>query len=529
MALGKAYGTKERVGTAANVALISLLAVVFVALANVFTAEMAKDKDVRWDLSQAKWYTLSASTKSYVRALDQEIEVYLVFGQDEAIRRAARNEVGAAQPDSGLLRDVYLPLIQRMTQQCRIAVGEAAQLNHRIAYFVADAGVAVDETRSWSKRTGVPGGEMVNHLVFFNPASKAVKSISFYKLFQVDLGGPRPGQHHVPPRLFGDVVEEGFVAGVRSVAGGPPRRVLVSEGHRETATDGAEGLLRSDGFAVGRINVDAVPEIGPDVDLLVIPTSEEPWPRVSRDKVQAFWKAGGRVLLFSGLTGREMFNDVLEGAGVKTQMTQISHGGAYRENLGPFALFGWDFLATPEHGSPHPAVASVAEARRPLYFGASRAFELSENYDKTAIKRTLLATTGPGAEAIPYVEDQGRLQRRPDLGVKNGSFPLMVLAERDRGADRKAGRLLAVTTDDWIDAEHLLQTAGLGNADLLRSTVHWLTDSDEFVASKPRTFQGAIAPLDRSKYEAFSIVTVWLIPILTILGGALVAIVRRRG
>jgi hypothetical protein len=529
MALKQSFGRRVRLVIAANVVVLSILAVVLVVLVNVFTAELTQDEDVRFDFTRERTHSLDAGTKSYVRHIEHDVEVYVVWGEDEILRRAARADVSSPQHDSGIMERIYLPFVSSMAARIGGCVSEAARLNGRLKLRMADTRRSVEEPREWAKRLGISGTELVNRLVVYDVETKRRRSLTFYELFQCDLGGPRPNQTRAYPKSWGDVVEEGFLYSLRGVATRAAKKIYVVEGHKELDSTPLAAVLQSDGFEVAKLQIESAGRIPEDAGALVITSPEAEWPRASRDIVQRWVAEGGRLFLTQGARCREPFATLTETFGATLLQVQLGHPTAYMQNLGRYALFGWDFARPAANQGAHAIVRPLAEAKQPLFLGFTRAYELTADYDQGAVERTVVLRSGDGADAVPYADDDGQIRQHHERGTRNGDFPIMLAAERRAAAGVKPGRIVALATDDALDMSALAASANLGNGDLVRSVVHWLTDSQDFVATKARSLRGVVAPMDPGRYATFTWITVGVAPALVLVCGLLVFAIRRRG
>ena len=117
-------------------------------------------RDPRLDLSGRGMHSTDEATRRFARSIAEPIDVYVVWGQDEAIRRAARLEVTSPQPDTGLLKDLYRPFLESLQFRIGVLVAELGHVNPRIRLHVADAEREQRraEERQGRHQTNIEGG-----------------------------------------------------------------------------------------------------------------------------------------------------------------------------------------------------------------------------------------------------------------------------------------------------------------------------------------------------------------------------------
>lgn len=528
MAVNRSYGRLARATIATNVGLASIVAAVVAILANILVSELSEDHSLRFDLSGRGWHSLQEETKGFVRSLDAEIDAYIVFGQDAPIRSAARMDPSAQTPDTGLLERVYRPLVLRMMQQVAELVGETAELNKKIRLQVADADSDIERPREWSKKIGISGQDMVNALVLHNRATKTTKVVPFYRLFQVQLGGPRVNQAREEPKIFGEVVEEGIIWALKAVIATGPRKLYLSEGHKELAQYGFTSLLGTDGFETAPLNLAITKTIPSDAAGLIVISPEVEWLPETRQALKDYFLGGGRIFFAQGARCQEQFSGILELADVKLERVLTRHATSYFPSQGKGALFGTYFLTPRTNEAAHPASRTILESGRPIYFGFTRVYETGDRYDKDLFRRTIVARTNDGAETIPYIVERNEILQRPNLGTKSGDFTIAVSIEQKTPAGKNPGKAIFFATDEWLNVGPLGPQLGTANADFARAIMHWMTDRTDFIPSRTKSAQAAIANLDENAMATFKVVLVGIIPGLIFLAGLLVFAIRRR-
>ena len=525
------FDAMARSKIATNVVVFSFLAAALLLIVNLGMAELGKRREVRLDLTQQGFYRLEDSTRALARSVDEPVQVFVVHGADDAVLKAARADIQANRPDSGLLQGEYLPLVRNLAQRITSVLSEIRELNPEIEIFTASTDD--DVARTWRTELGLARQEFVNHVVFSNKARRATRSVSFYRVFDVVLGGPRPSLPRERPLVRGERVQSAIVHGLKSVVKRKRNIVYRTSGHGEVQLPGVETILQSENFELKTVDISRRGRVPDDADLLIVGSSVREWLPAARQVLVQWWRRGGRILLLQGRLAREDHIELLDDIGAALANVQVEHARHHPAGQARSVLYGWEFL-DPSGRTTHPVTATVIEQRLATWFGRFRTYRTTDDYDKERVTRTLLARGGADAVAVPVVWNEGEPVARPDLGTVTGSNPVLAVAAEYRPAsaaddvDTRPGRLVAFAGDEWLGARQLATGFNLANRDLFLGTVNWLTDNEGLIVATPRAFRGQIAPLDQDSHRTFRYATVFGLPILILLTGALVFLVRRR-
>lgn len=525
---GRLFDRTARSRIALGVLVVSVVAVVVAVLANVALTDYSKTHDVRFDLTAQNRHELTEATVELVRGLKSPVEVYVTYGVDASINRAARADTFSNRPDSGILDRIYLPLLDYLAARITDVANECRLLNSNFKYRVSNASRDFDTPREWARRFGVDGKDIINRVVFFNPETQAQKSFSFYEIFKIDLGGPMANQPRRMPMERGDFIEAVVTLGLKTVVHQERRIAYVTRGHKETELPALDVILKGEGFDVRLTNPSSTGVVPRDCDVLVIAGGGDPWTPHALKGVQNYLNGGGRVLLLQGRECREFFQPVLEPFGVRSRRFQTGHATAHPRGAGPYDLYGWDFLGPMKKSrQPHRIVSRLVKDRNPLHFGFVRPYELLVDFDREAVERRVLAHVGSDGHAVPFRFDGRTNRQRTDLGIENGDAPFMLALERQQ-AGLPPSRIVACGGDQWMGERELLHDYNLGNLDLLRNSINWLTDSGDTMSGTPRQFRGHRVQLDQGDARTFRLMTVGLLPVAILLVGLIVFLIRRR-
>ncbi|MFT7618600.1 MAG: hypothetical protein ACI97A_002247 [Planctomycetota bacterium] len=524
----EAYDGGVRSKIAANVVLVSALAILLVVFINFGVKELGKKRDLRFDLTDHKSLALTDTTKGFVRGIKDPVRVYLVFGIDDNMKAQARRSISDRNYDTGYVDRYYRPILQQMVSNYQLLMEEVAGLNSFIDSRLINSDVERDAPVSLQRELGMGAGQMLNHVVFYNVRTKAKKSISLYQFFDVDLGGPDPTLGYRPPSVAGDFIEARILIGLRSVVERKRVRIGVADGHGERKLQGLLEILQNDNFEVGGVKLLAEnPKIPQDCDVFLIFSPTRAWPKKALAELSRYVEEGGRVFLAQGKDTQEPFSNLLERFGVKMLPVQIGHETLNISRLGHYWLYGAEFLR-PQKGRPHVITEASVRDGLPVDLGASHGYELFDDYERDRVSREVIMRSTNGAIAMPWRFDGSVWRQAPEVGVKNGDFPLMVVGEIGRDTSEQVGKIVVVGSDDWLNEGPLRRRVEAANLDLMMNSIYWLTDIKQFIMGTPRQFRGSLVNLEGGREKSFLYLTVAIIPGLILLMGALMFFWRRR-
>ncbi len=524
------FGREARSRIAANVVLVSALAVLLAVFVNYFVASLGEKRDVRLDLTRDQRSELEDGTKKLLRNLPRPVECYLVWGVDDAMRKAAVPVMGARTPDSGIIQNVYRPLVTNLAQQVRFLLDEAAIINSDLKIYEADADREVDLPNRWARDLDLGANRLLNHLVVFDRETRAKRTYSLYKLFDMDLGGPDPTRGRRRPTVKGDFIETYLVAGLKAVSEEKQRIVGMSGGHAELPLFTVRQLLKSWNTEVRDVDIDSPSTRLDDLDLLIVASPEREWSEDAKARLGGYLDGGGRLLITQGARCREYFSDLLEESGVKPMPAQVASSTQSVGSRGKYHLYGYELLR-PKPGEPaHPITATAVRDALPIELGFCRAYEMLKDWDRTRVLRKVLLRSGPGSSTMPWIFDGKDWRQAEERGTLSGDFALAVAMELKSpdAAKKTQGRILVFGSDEWLDEGPLLHGFNLANLDILANSVDWLTGREKMILGTPRSFRGNLARLDHDTFRTFRWLAIGIIPVMVLLVGCLVFLLRRR-
>ncbi|MEE9392190.1 MAG: Gldg family protein [Planctomycetota bacterium] len=521
---------------AANVVLVSILAVLVVVFANYGFMLWGKKHDLRYDLTASGRRELDSSTKQLARQINHPVDLYLVTGIDQVLREASRANLQANTPDGGILRDIYLPLLQRFTADIGALAQELSAVNDKIRFHNCEVQRDPELANKWRRKLGLGPDQLLNHLVIRNSANGEQKSFSLYRIFDVDLGGPDPTVGHRRPVIRGDFIETSLRFGLKRVLDATERKVYFSVGHGEEELLMARQFMSGDGFVFSPLDFDQIENVPTDADLVIVASPSRSFAEAGRKILEDYLETGGRILLLQGRNNREDFRGLLEKFGLALSSVQVGHPIWNVRGTSPYKLSGFGFLEPARTQPAHLVTASSVVERIPIYLGFSRAYVENKDYDEQKFQRTRLLSSGIDAELMPFVFDGKNWRQAPENGVTTGNRGLgyaltlgtSVAAAKESEATAEKGRAVLMASDEWLSGKQLMGGYSLANADVLTNAVYWLTDKEKLITGTPRRFRGRFVTMEPEDHTTFRILGAGLVPGFILLLGILVFYMRRR-
>jgi hypothetical protein len=431
----------------------------------------------RWDLTEARLFTLSERTLAELSSLDRAVTIYLFMSQGEANFPEVRDLLRRYEAETDRL------VVEHVDPDRDPGRFRVLAARYGVGAQATEAGLAADTAAvvvSGDQRWSIRGDDLV--------------SVDFESFD--DQSGPKL-----------DVkAEQSFTGAIVQVTSGRSTRVCLSKGHGEWATDGPpEQSIASLADELRRENieledvvlreVDAVPG---DCDAFFVLGPSRPFTDDEARKLDAFLESGRGVLLALEPqvendrvlpTGLE---DMLRGRGIDLDPTLVLELDGQR--LLPPPSPAGPFLAA-DFGE-HPVVAPLARIGGVVAVSVARTVRPRPGGNAEVLART--------SEAAFAARSLGRLEGATALEAESddleGPVPLAVAltlpepasppetpenARGDDVDDARAGRLVVVGDVDWL-ADDLLGARQLLNYDLALTTAGWLTEREALVAIPPK-------------------------------------------
>ncbi|WP_148411642.1 GldG family protein [Murimonas intestini] len=357
--------------------------------------------------------------------------------------------------------------------------------------------------------------------------------------------------------------------------------MYVLEGHNETQISASmQEAIEKENIKTEDLNLLTAEQVPDDADILFIYSPQSDLSSEEKDKIITYLKSGGKALITSDYTGKDMpnFEAVLQEYGVQTKQGVVVESDANHYAGNPLYL-------VPNVSSGSDITESLT-GRYTLLFGAQAVEKLEDA--RTGLSIQNLLTTSDSAYVKEDVENMQTLTKED--GEEEGSFPLAVaisetveasteeeevteaqseaesqgLTENEsetgtegttEGTTETAAETVAETDTDTeteteaaagTDAGESKETklvyisSGLmfddqlnskvsgANMELFTNALGWMCDHEVSVSIPSKSTQIEYLTLTAASARTWSIVTMILLPVLALATGGVIWFKRRR-
>jgi ABC-type uncharacterized transport system involved in gliding motility auxiliary subunit len=326
-----------------------------------------------------------------------------------------------------------------------------------------------------------------------------------------------------------DMTEEGITgAFIRDIKGNT-RTVCFLTGSGEHPIDDSsrdgesklKDLLAKDSYQTQSIDLLQKAEVPADCTAIVIagPTRNYEQPEV--DAIKTYVENGGRALVMldpplsmgpTGIADNDALISVLAGWGVNVEKDLIL-------DLNPIGqLYGFgDQVALVNHYGSQPIVADMKSTFTGFPLARSVLFR---NADKTTVEKlfdtsaTSFATTNLSSPKINV----------KDPNNKQGPLTLAVAGSYNTGKPSAQGRFVVVGSSAWASNSFINFN---GNGDLATNTINWLCSDEDLISIRPKAPEDRRVTMTDAQLSMVRIVSLFLLPLIVIVGGITVWWKRR--
>lgn len=318
--------------------------------------------------------------------------------------------------------------------------------------------------------------------------------------------------------------EEGITGALIRTLKGGERTVCVASGSGEHRLDDstADGLtdfktaVEKDNYKVKSFSMLEKAEIPPDCTLAVFagPTGDYIQPAV--DAIQKYVEGGGRALFLLDpplKVGRKEISDndallkLLSGWGVTVDKDLVldENPVAQLAGLGPEVPVVMSYES-------HPIVNDLAGSA--TGFPIARSLE-TKNGDKTTVTK-LFSTSANSFSTTSLSSPEIRIDPNKD---KKGPFTLAAAGTYSTGKENSQGRFVTVGNSRWASNYFLRFN---GNRNLLLNMLNWLSSDEDLISIRPKEPEDRRISLTRAQFLTLRTVSQFMLPLIVVIGGAMV-------
>ena len=324
--------------------------------------------------------------------------------------------------------------------------------------------------------------------------------------------------------------------------------MYVLEGHNETEISSTmKEAIEKENVKTETLNLLTAEAVPGDADILFIYSPQTDISQEEKDKILDYLKAGGKALITSDYTGKEMpnFQAVLQEYGVSAKDGIVVEGDPNH------------YAGNPLYLVPNVSESDITDSLTGRYTLLLMAQAIEKTEDaRTSLTINNLLTTSSDAYVKENAENMQTLTK--EEGDEEGSFPLAVaisekvqnsqdtetagMAETagtaetetedageaaDESTEEKETKLVYISNGLMFDDQLNSRVSG-ANMELFTNALGWMCEHEVSVSIPSKSTQIEYLTMTAASARMWSIVTVFVLPILTLAAGAAIWFKRRR-
>lgn len=456
-----------------NASVSVIIAVVIVALFNVFVTVLAKKVPLSIDMTTNKMFEISDKTKEYLKTYDTPVDIYVLAGSSE--------------------RD----------ERVNAVLQKYAEVNDNIK--VTNINTAENPTF---------GKKYVNDGVKLTANSVIVDSGDRYKLLSLS---ELYGINAQTGKYTSLNAENKITSALKYVSSEKQLKAYIVKGHSELEVSGAVSKLQDENYEVAEINT-LTEDIPSDASLVMVVRPISDFSKDEISKLDAYLLSGGNVQFYfdvdsKGLTNLYTYLKSVWGMSVEDNMvveTDTSHSVVIGGN--------GVTLVVPEVKETEFTGSLLKNKRTIAYFPYSK--EVKQEFEQNGdISVTPILTSSDKAYTTA-----GNVAEKTD-GASEGEFIVGALA-----GDKKHNSTVYVSGNTMLltrDASVLSNDYGLANYDYFMNLINYTLDNDEsFTVDEKTLINNGISISMSGAVTVFALVVI-VIPLLLLICGLVIWFRRR--
>jgi len=473
------FDFKTRHAGVSTLITISVLAAVIIV--NILIGQL----DMKADLTPKKLFSLSDETKSLLKGLDSDVEIFALFepgNEPESIMETVNKYA-------------------RLSGNVTVRVIDPDREPALIARFS-------DENKPVSK-----GSFIVSSGNYF----RVITAMDMYNISYSQQG---------QPQVLGQKIEQQITSAVAYVVSGRTPEIfeIIGHGEKTLTAMGYAPMLNQANYKLEELSL-TLSDIPEDIALLTLITPGSDLSEAETEKINDYLNSGGKLFLALDLTREPMTNlfSLLKHWDIEVRRGLVMETRASRL----IAEFGDNPFVFAPYLSDFEAVTQLNDAKSNPIFQASLGFRRTEAQQQQLEYFTLLSSS-----------EESRL--RTDLTSENSGNPAVIPGD-EQGPIDVAIAVQQRNMDSYEPEGAALVALGSGstlkglgalgqikaNADMVMNLVNWIIDDDSTVNVPSKSLFTLPLRIDTLTGLIYAAVTIILIPLLC-LGFGLFIYYRRR-
>lgn len=472
------YGSNSVILVAAVVAIAVFINVL---VSPAFLDKLTGKSSFKIDLTPNKLYSIGDTTKTILKGLDKDVEIFGLF--DDA----------RVKNDNSLKE--LTELLEKYSAYPRVKV-DYVDIDKKPG-FLKD--IDADNVIKPEK------GDFV-----FRSGSK-IRKVSYYDLYETTFD-----QYSMQQYKTGTKAEQSFTGAIKYVTADMTPVVYFTEGHDEKSVDKdftiTKEFIERNNYDVKNLNLLTVDKVPEDASVLIVASPQKDLTVDERDRIKEYLRNGGNAIFMFDSLSTDVnfagFEDVLSNFNVSINYDIVKENDKTRH----FPNSQSDLLVLLESNNINTA---LNPAQFQMIMSKARSVKILKN-DKEYISVTPLARTT--SKAVGELIDKNRGQ---DI---EGPLNLAVAVENKGWS--KPSKVIVMGNSFFLQDNLLQQGLGSGLYFFLNS-LSWMQDKKDDVIIAPKNYTPQRLDINAMQANVTSILVVIVLPLL-ILGAGTFVWIRRR-
>lgn len=455
---------------------LSLIVIVLVIVGNLLIGELP-DRYTELDVSGSSLYEISEQTKEVVKGLKEDVTIYLIAQKGS---------------ENGILKE-FLNRYEELSGHIKVK--------------------QVDPVENPSFTTKYSGSTVYENSLIVE-SKKRYKVVGYYDIYQSSYAGSDSNGEAVYTTEFAG--EGQLTSAIGYVVTDTLPTLYTLNGHGEmTLPDSLKSSINQENIAVESLNLITKGSIPENCDGIFIISPQRDLTENEKTMLTEYMNGGGKMFLISDYVAEEMPNltSLLASYGLETKKGVVLEGDSNH-------YIQQNYYMVPDYISHTITEPMQTNDIRCLAITAQALQETEGNKDATI---SWLLQTSEKAFNKEEIVDSGSLVQTDEDEV--GSFYLGAVSKKGSGENESA--VVALTTSSFVDESVNNYIAG-GNYDLVINAIGWLCEHEEAITIHTKNLDTEYIALNASHVIIWSVVLVVVIPLLLLVTGVVIWIVRRR-
>ncbi len=470
--------TNRKFKQGAYSSLITTIVVVVILIANMIVSEL----DLKVDVSDEKFYTLTDSTKDFVKKVDHDITIYYIAESGNEVTMIKR------------IVDKYNNLsdhVKVVTKDPVLYPKFTSQYVDTNTEVSDNSVIVVDETNGRSKY--IPYTDML------------IQSTDYYSYSTTTTGIDVEGQitSAIQYVVFEDL---------------PTMYAVQGHGEMEISSTLASYLTKQNvnQETLNTLSAESIPD---DCSFLLLNGPVYDYTDDETTLIMDYLKKGGSAIILANFAASTEdlpnFNSILNYYGVSLVDSYVIEGdGNHYLSQAPTYLI-------PDISS-HDITNDLKSSNKPVVVPAAKGIQIIDDVRSTLTVEELLNTSD---KAYSKTDMNSQVYEQEDTDVA-GPFTLGVaITEQVDDVETK----VVVYGSSYLLDDSMITYEQLGNTDLFLSSINWMADvSVETLAIQAKTFDDKYVTLTSAQANNWSVFVILIIPGVFILTGVFIWLRRRK-